>query len=291
MARRKLRRGFRHREPDLKAGVTGFGIDLDISAMFLHNSLDRVQTQAGAFPNCLGCEKRLKDVGLYFGGDSWTVVANLDYYATVLVVSADTEFAFSVHGVNRIIDNVGPDLIKFATKRIHEEGDALVVALHDHSLFQFVIQDRKRGFQALYNVHNLHRRLVHVSVFLDCADQIRYPRSAALDFMQQTRDLHRSGDPAESGSSRLRIEEGKQKFDIIPIDVPPSKAGRKHPQVVLSMTAQQRINLILQVADGQRVRRNYILLCERSFQFFDLRFLGRCKIASSQIQTRVPDFL
>jgi len=48
-----------------------------------------------------------------------------------------------------------------------------ILALHRNSLFQLVIEDRKRGCEALDDIHVLFRRLVLVSVFLDCADQIR----------------------------------------------------------------------------------------------------------------------
>ena len=138
--------------------------------MLLHNSLDGVQAEARTFPDSFRREERLKDVGLHLVGNSRTVIANLNHSATVVAIGSDAKLALSVHRVNRVINDVGPDLVEFAAKRIHQEGIALVIALHDHSLFQLVIHDRKRGFQALYDVHVLHWRLVHVGVFLDGAD-------------------------------------------------------------------------------------------------------------------------
>src|SRR5580704_5665418 len=88
-----------------------------------------------------------------------------------------------------------------------------------------------------------------------------------------------------------RSEMREQRLDQLRLDISPRQAGRQHPQVVLPMTAQQRIDLVFQVAYGQWVRRNHIRLRERSFHFFDFRLLGRRKIALSQLQTRVPDFL
>jgi hypothetical protein len=38
-----LRRSFRQREPHLKAGVAGFGLDLNVASVFFHNPLYRVQ--------------------------------------------------------------------------------------------------------------------------------------------------------------------------------------------------------------------------------------------------------
>ena len=57
------------------------------------------------------------------------------------------------------------------------------------------------------------------------------------------------------------------------------------------MTAQQGIDLVFQIANGQRIRRNYLRLRERSFQFFDLRFLGGGEIPASQLEARVSDLL
>src|SRR5437660_1770165 len=120
--------GFRQREPDLETRVTGFGTDLNISPMLLHNSLNGVEAEAGAFANSLGGKKRLKDVGLYLAGNSRAVIADLNYYATVIAVGSDAKLAFAVHGVNRVINNVSPDLVELAAKRIHEKRNALVVA-------------------------------------------------------------------------------------------------------------------------------------------------------------------
>ena len=37
--------------------------------------------------------------------------------------------------------------------------------------------------------------------------------------------------------------------------VPPRKTSRELPQVILAVTSQQRINLVFQAADGQRIGR------------------------------------
>ena len=63
------------------------------------------------------------------------------------------------------------------------------------------------------------------------------------------------------------------------------------PQVILSVTAQQGIDLLFQIADGQRIGRNLVALDERSFQFFDFSFLRRRQIPTSQFVARIADFL
>ena len=103
----------------METGVTGFRTELNISPMLFYNSLDSVEAETGTFANSFGCEKRLEDMGLYLVGNSWTVIANLNHSATVVAIGSDAKFPFSVHGVNGIINNVGPDLVELASKRIH----------------------------------------------------------------------------------------------------------------------------------------------------------------------------
>src|SRR3984885_13113151 len=73
-----LSRTVRQWQPHLKARVTRRGIDLNISPVFFHDSLNRIQTEARAFANSFGGEERLENVGLHFFRNSWTVIANLD---------------------------------------------------------------------------------------------------------------------------------------------------------------------------------------------------------------------
>jgi len=100
----------------LKTRVTGFGTDLNISPVLLHNSLDGIQAEAGAFPNSFGCEKRLKDVGLDLAGNSWTVIANLNDGATIVTIGSHAKLAFSVHRVYGVIDKIGPDQAELTAK-------------------------------------------------------------------------------------------------------------------------------------------------------------------------------
>jgi hypothetical protein len=123
----------------LKTRVTGLGTNLNISPVFLHHSLGRIQAEARALPNSFGGEKRLKDVGLYLGGNPRAVISDLDHNTTILAIGSDSKLALSPHGVDRVVNNVGPDLIELAAKRIHEKRNALIIALHYHSLFELVI--------------------------------------------------------------------------------------------------------------------------------------------------------
>src|ERR1700735_5865784 len=109
--------------------------------MLPDDALDGVQAEAGAFADAFGGEKGLKDVGLDFGGNSRAVVRELDHCATVVGEGSDAKLTGSAHRVNRVVNNVGPDLVELATKRIHQEGNGMVVALHRHAPLQLVIQN------------------------------------------------------------------------------------------------------------------------------------------------------
>src|SRR5665213_1462171 len=71
------------REPNLEAGVAGFRSDLDVTAVLFYDALNCVETEAGAFANAFGCEKRFKYVRLHFGWNSGAAVADFDYNAIV----------------------------------------------------------------------------------------------------------------------------------------------------------------------------------------------------------------
>ena len=87
------------------------------------------------------------------------------------------------------------------------------------------------------------------------------------------------------------IESGEERFERFRLDVPARQIGRQLPQIVLPVAAQQGIDLVFQVADGQRIGRNFVALNEGSFQLFDFRFLRGGKLAPAQFVAGVADFL
>src|SRR6202521_5503034 len=109
-------RGFRQRKPYLKTGVTRFRIDLNVAPVLFHDALNRVEAQSCSLPNSLGREEWFKDVCLNLGRNAWTVVADLHHNATVVLIGSHSKLAFSAHGIDGVIDDVGPDLIEFAAE-------------------------------------------------------------------------------------------------------------------------------------------------------------------------------
>src|ERR1700739_4320973 len=104
-------------------------------------------------------------------GNPGGVVPDLDYHTSGVAIYAHPKFPPAVDGVDRVIDDVGPNLIQLTAERIHEKRDRLVITLDLHSAFELVVQNRQGAFQALYNINVLLRRLVHEGVFLNGAYQ------------------------------------------------------------------------------------------------------------------------
>src|SRR5260370_814081 len=57
----------RQRQPNLKTCIAGRGTQLNVSAVLLHNALDRVETEPGSLADCLRREERFKNVRLDLG--------------------------------------------------------------------------------------------------------------------------------------------------------------------------------------------------------------------------------
>ena len=80
------------------------------------------------------------------------------------------------------------------------------------------------------------------------------------------RNFHRGGDPDERRASGRGIENGEKRFECFGLYVPVREIGRQLPQIVLTVTSKQGINLIFEVADRKPVQRNFVALNERSFE-------------------------
>jgi hypothetical protein len=143
-------------------------------------------------------------------GNPRAIVHNFHHRAIVFAVSADPQLTFSAHRINGIVDQVGPDLVEFASKGMHQQRRLLVIPLHGHAALEFVIQDCKRGLQCFHDIHVLDGGLVHERVFLDRSYQIGDSRSAAFNLVQQICDLQGSRDPHERRSCGPRVERTKE---------------------------------------------------------------------------------
>src|SRR5436190_13198056 len=86
----KLLWRIRQRQQYLKACISGLRVHVNIAAVLSHDTLNRIETQAGAFSYSLGGKERFEDMRLYIRRDAGTVVGDFDYYAAIVAVRADT---------------------------------------------------------------------------------------------------------------------------------------------------------------------------------------------------------
>src|SRR5579863_3412317 len=53
--------------------------------------------------------------------------------AGIVAIGPNAKLALASHRIDGVIDQVGPNLVELAAKRIDKQGDALILALNGHS--------------------------------------------------------------------------------------------------------------------------------------------------------------
>src|ERR1039458_7218345 len=157
-------------------------------------------------PDTLVSEELLENMGLDFRRDARSVVADFDQQAIQLAGGADAQFALALHGVDGVVDQVGPDLVQLAAARADLRQAAVEIELHIDTLFEAVPQHQQRAFDPLVDVHFLLRTLIHISVLFNRADQIGDAAGGVFDLIEQSSDGEGSGDACEEIGPRLRGE-------------------------------------------------------------------------------------
>src|SRR5579863_6398699 len=105
--------------------VSWLRAEMNRSPVLLHDSLDGIESESGPFPYALGGEERLENVRLDLGRNSGAGVGNLHHDARVFAKRTDAQFAFSIHRVDRVVHEVGPNLVQFAAKGVHQKWPLL----------------------------------------------------------------------------------------------------------------------------------------------------------------------
>src|SRR6266487_3719323 len=131
------------------------------------------EAEAGAFADGLGGVAGLEDVGADGVGDTWSGVADLDQSAVAVAAGPDRQGAVAVHGVDGVVDQVGPDLIQLA--RVGEQlwQRAVVVAYHLDACAEFeLVREHRQGcVEPVMDIDLLQRRPVHLGVLFGFADK------------------------------------------------------------------------------------------------------------------------
>ena len=173
------------RQPDSKAGFAGARFKFDFTAMTVgHDAVadDQPKTSAGA--DGFGGEERFEQVRLRLRRNPRPIVNNLNQHLVVFVAGPDTNLAGALDRVYRVINEIGPHLVEFASVG-HDARRRAVKGSNQRDVFQFVAEHGQSALDALVNVHLLHRRLVHVRIGFHSFDQISNPAGALLDLAYQ----------------------------------------------------------------------------------------------------------
>ena len=158
----------------LKNGFPGFGLNLDDAPMLSHHPHAGVEPQAGSFTDAFGREKRIEDVGEHVSRNPGTVVLNFDHNFAPALPGSDTQFPAVRHGLDRVDDQIRPDLVQLHS--VGADFGDLAVVFADYSdrfLADLMRQDGQRALDSGMNIDLLFRSLVHVSVLLDRVNQLR----------------------------------------------------------------------------------------------------------------------
>src|SRR6516225_11057073 len=102
-------------QPNLKTRLTGLRFEFDLAVVpICNNPVTDQQPQPRPGANTLGREERFKYPRLDLGRDSSPIVHNFHNQLIIFDRSADADLAAAIHGIDRIIDEIRPHLVKFA---------------------------------------------------------------------------------------------------------------------------------------------------------------------------------
>src|SRR5580692_1939221 len=221
--------------------------------MLANNAHHGIEAEAGPFANLFGGEKGVEDAGLNFGGNAETVIANFDDSIVEFARGVDSEFAFAIHGIDGIVNEVGPDLIEFATIATDARQVGSVFADNGDAGFQAVPKNFQRVFEIFVEIDFLHSGLVHVGIALDGGDKIGDAASGVIDFLNQAKNGDDGSDAFQGGSKDWGAGGGDQSFKFFRRYFRFGKHGRNIPRLLDIVVLEPSGECIFTVASFQRV--------------------------------------
>ena len=247
--------GLFQRKPDAEAGVAGLGPQLDGPVVLANDAHNGIEAEAGPFANLFGGEKGVEDAGLNFGGNAGTIIFNFDDGIVEFARRVDSEFAFAIHGVDGIVNEVGPDLIEFATIATDARQVGSVFADNGDAGFQAVAKNFQRVFEIFVEIDFLHGGLVHVRVALDGGDKIGDAASGVIDFLDETKNGDDGSDAFQGGSKDWSAGGGDQSFKFFRSYFGFGEHGRNIPRLFDIVLLEPCGECIFAIAPLQRVER------------------------------------
>src|ERR1700693_692975 len=223
--------------------------------MLANNAHHCIEAEAGPFANLFGGEKGVEDAGLNFGGNAGTVISDFDDGIVEFARGVDSEFAFAIHGIDGIVNEVGPDLIEFATITADARQVGSVFADNGDAGFEAVAKNFQRVFEIFVEIDFLHGGLVHIGIALDGGDQIGDAASGVIDFLNQAKNGDDGSDAFQGGSKDWGTGGGDQSFKFFRRYFGFGEHGRNIPRLFDIVVLEPSGECIFAVASLQRVER------------------------------------
>src|SRR5438093_4144680 len=98
--------------------------------------VDGVEAQARTLTYRLRGEERFEDPAANLRRNSWPAVANLYEKPSKLGRRSHHQLAASVHGVDGVVDEIGPDLIQLAPMGADRTDRAIIFPNHGNPILQ-----------------------------------------------------------------------------------------------------------------------------------------------------------
>ena len=217
-----------------------------------HDPIDDVEPQARTGAHALGREEGLENSLLNLQGHAWTIVGDLDLDPILGPRRPEQQLALAGHGVDRVVDQVGPDLIQLGAV----PGDPWqlgVIVARDGDIAELVPQDHQGAFEPFPNVDLLHGAAIHERVVLDRLDQRRDPLGAASHLVDQTADGQPSGDPADSIGDGFGWKRRHHRFDAGEVESGTDQTRSEIPGVGDPVVLEEESELVFPVAARDRI--------------------------------------
>src|SRR3990172_2708433 len=171
---------------------------LDGAAVPLDGDVVReVQSETGSDPGRLCCKERLEHPALELRWDPGAGVANLNDGMGILNRGLEPNLALAVHGIDGVVDDIGPDLIQLTGVGFDFGKVSRVFTFDPDTAFDLVRQDHQGILQALTQVDVLDRSLVQIGIVLDRSHDRRYAFQAHAGIPHQPVDVRSDGEPTD----------------------------------------------------------------------------------------------
>jgi hypothetical protein len=126
----------------LEGGLAGPRMNPDVAFVLLHDDVvGDVQTQARAMTRRFGGKEGVKDFRLNGLRDAGAVVLDLDHDPLSFGARADHDLALALDRINRIVNDVRPNLIEFAAIGHDLRQRRPVFTPNNDTRSQFAVQD------------------------------------------------------------------------------------------------------------------------------------------------------